>query len=192
MVEEKQVDLQTLTGGSCTQFLWGEKKTWPNPPITANSDIWLNAKTTDSSVRLENAFRIESRMGKTHDKFSPMELRVSKLIWWSHIFPIGIINIQYHENVIKYHVVSRSDMSGGPNILFFVLLYSHKNPEIGLFIGKPSLDSSASSSIASSWTGSSLDLLMEPPAQKKCHIDPQSYLVILVAPRIASRLYLWL
>ena len=92
----------------------GEKKVTKSPYNWEFRHL-IKSKKTDSSVRLENAFRIESRMGKTHDKFSPMELRVSKLIWLSNIFSIGIINIQYHENVIKYHVVSRSEMSGGPS-----------------------------------------------------------------------------
>ena len=101
-LEEKTVDLQTLTGGMCknTHFLWGKKpEPVRNSPCNCEFRNWITCKKTNSWGRLENTLHVELRMGKQHEIFPPMELRVSKLVWWSHFCPIGMINIPYHENV---------------------------------------------------------------------------------------------
>ena len=94
--KKKTVDLQTKS----THFLWGKKpEPVRNSPCNCEFRSLITCKKTNSWGRLENTFHVELRMGKQHEIFPPMELRVSKLVWWSHIFPIGMINIQYHENV---------------------------------------------------------------------------------------------
>jgi hypothetical protein len=66
----------------------------------------ITCKKTNSWGRPESTSDEEIWMGKRHEKLPPMELRVSKLLWSSHIFSIGIINMARASNVkniISYH-----------------------------------------------------------------------------------------
>ena len=56
-------------------------------------------------------------MGTAHDTFQPTELRVRKLVLLSQKKIKWNYEHSMHLEYDKYHVVPRSDMSGGPSLM---------------------------------------------------------------------------